>query len=243
MNDQFVYESVRNANSNDDMDRLEKHIPLWLEYCRTAESIVRDYLQRCRVRIRRFSNARNGHLFMLEALQEDPQIAFQEFRMYPSLFVNFTHVLRDEFELSSGRNVDNYEQVGLDTWPRIKERTSDIIFKSSVWNLIRVEEGSGDACEHFNFKHSSLRNVIERAFGILKNRWTILDRMPRYPFQKQTAVVVTAMTVYNFIRRAGQRDYASRTETEVDEAAEIDLPDEIEQIAADYNAPQISNTE
>ncbi|KAL2474916.1 DDE Tnp4 domain-containing protein [Abeliophyllum distichum] len=118
MNDQFMYESIRNANSddnspNDEMDKLEQHIPLWLEYCRATESIVRDYLQRCGVRIRRFPNAQNGHLFMLEVLQEDPQIAFQEFRMYHPLFVNFTHILRDEFGLSSRPNMDIYEQVGM----------------------------------------------------------------------------------------------------------------------------------
>ncbi|KAL2524801.1 Uncharacterized protein Adt_09855 [Abeliophyllum distichum] len=117
MNDQFVYESVRIADSDDnssddeDMDRIEQDIHVWLDYCRATESRVRDYLQRCRVRIRRFPNSRNGHIFMLEVLQDDPQIAFQEFRMYLPLFVNFTHLLRDEFGLSSGMNVDIYEQV------------------------------------------------------------------------------------------------------------------------------------
>ncbi|KAL2471985.1 Uncharacterized protein Adt_40121 [Abeliophyllum distichum] len=118
MNDQLVYESVRiadfddNSSDDEDMDRIEQDIHVWLDYCRATESRVRDYLQRCRVRIRRFPNSRNGHIFMLEALQ-DPQIAFQEFRMYPPLFVNCTHLLRDEFGLSSGMNVDIYEQVGM----------------------------------------------------------------------------------------------------------------------------------
>ncbi|KAA0048206.1 retrotransposon protein [Cucumis melo var. makuwa] len=31
-----------------------------------------------------------------------------------------------------------------------------------------------NAKEYFNMKHSSTRNVIERAFGVLKGRWTIL---------------------------------------------------------------------
>ncbi|KAL2512372.1 putative nuclease HARBI1 [Abeliophyllum distichum] len=53
MNDQFVFESVRivdsddNSFDNDDMDKLEQDIRLWLEYCRAIENIVRYYLQRC----------------------------------------------------------------------------------------------------------------------------------------------------------------------------------------------------
>ncbi|KAL2518599.1 DDE Tnp4 domain-containing protein [Abeliophyllum distichum] len=225
MNDQFVYESVRIADSDDnssddeDMDRLEQDIQVWLDCCRATESRVRDYLQRCHVRIRRFPNSRNGHIFMLEALQDDPQIAFQEFRMYPPLFVNFTHLLRDEFGLSSGQNVDIYEQVVVALGARI----------------IRPKPNYNESPPG----HRPCPNKHPH----FQSRWTILDRMTRYPFRKQTAVVVAAITVHNFIRRAGQRDNIGSTATEDEEAAEIDLPDEIEQTAADYNAPQISNTE
>ncbi|CAL5441606.1 unnamed protein product [Camellia sinensis] len=34
--------------------------------------------------------------------------------------------------------------------------------------------------ELFNYRHSSLRNVIERSFGVLKNRFPILRSMPNY---------------------------------------------------------------
>ena len=36
--------------------------------------------------------------------------------------------------------------------------------------------------EVFNQCHSRLRNVIERAFGVLKSRFPILKRMPSYSF-------------------------------------------------------------
>ena len=36
------------------------------------------------------------------------------------------------------------------------------------------------AKELFNYRHSSLHNVIERCFGILKARFPVLKMMPRY---------------------------------------------------------------
>eukprot|EP00268_Persea_americana_P054307 TRINITY_DN620_c0_g1_i1.p1 TRINITY_DN620_c0_g1~~TRINITY_DN620_c0_g1_i1.p1 ORF type:complete len:161 (-),score=16.88 TRINITY_DN620_c0_g1_i1:862-1344(-) len=56
-----------------------------------------------------------------------------------------------------------------------------------------------DRKEQFNYVHSSLRNVIERSFGVLKARFPILKRMPPYPFPVQRSIVVAAMTVHNFI--------------------------------------------
>ena len=38
--------------------------------------------------------------------------------------------------------------------------------------------------EHFNQTHSSLRNVIEWSFGVLKKRWNILNFMPPYSYKK-----------------------------------------------------------
>ncbi|KAL0541277.1 hypothetical protein IC582_021319 [Cucumis melo] len=42
-----------------------------------------------------------------------------------------------------------------------------------------------NANEYFNMKHSSARNVIERAFGVLKGRWAILRENLYYPLQVQ----------------------------------------------------------
>jgi hypothetical protein len=35
----------------------------------------------------------------------------------------------------------------------------------------------------FNLRHSSLRVIVERAFGALKNRFRILDNKPFHPFK------------------------------------------------------------
>lgn len=60
--------------------------------------------------------------------------------------------------------------------------------------------------ELFNHTHSSLRNVIERCFGVLKARFPILKRMPPYSFPTQRNIVVAACTVHNFIRQETLRD-------------------------------------
>ena len=52
----------------------------------------------------------------------------------------------------------------------------------------------------FNLRHSSLRNVIERIFGVLKKRFPILVVMSSYEFEFQCDLVYGAMMVHNFIR-------------------------------------------
>ncbi|XP_059433235.1 uncharacterized protein LOC132166408 [Corylus avellana] len=37
--------------------------------------------------------------------------------------------------------------------------------------------------ERFNRRHASLRSVVERAFGVLKNRFPIMRKMPPYPIR------------------------------------------------------------
>jgi hypothetical protein len=56
--------------------------------------------------------------------------------------------------------------------------------------------------EHFNYTHSRLRNVIERFFGVLKNKWRILFKVPSYPLRKQTKIIVACMALHNFIRES-----------------------------------------
>ncbi|XP_022849782.1 uncharacterized protein LOC111371844 [Olea europaea var. sylvestris] len=100
-----------------------------------------------------------------------------------------------------------------------------------------------NAREKFNFRHSSCRNVIERAFGVWKERWKILDRMPSYPFRTQVAIVVATMGIHNFMRRSGVVD-AAFTRAEVDEnVAEVELPNVEDETQAEIHAPKIQRSE
>jgi hypothetical protein len=58
----------------------------------------------------------------------------------------------------------------------------------------------------FNFLHSSLRNVIERAFGVLKKKWRILKDMPSYSPRTQKQIILTCIALHNFIRESNLHD-------------------------------------
>ncbi|CAN6554545.1 unnamed protein product [Malus baccata var. baccata] len=60
--------------------------------------------------------------------------------------------------------------------------------------------------EVFNHRHSSLRSIIERTFGVWKKRWAILRDMPNYLFIKQVKIGIATMALHNCIRRYFERD-------------------------------------
>ena len=60
--------------------------------------------------------------------------------------------------------------------------------------------------ELFNFAHSSLRNIIERSFGVLKMKWSILLNLPSYPMLKQSKIIHACMALHNFIRDSALSD-------------------------------------
>ena len=63
--------------------------------------------------------------------------------------------------------------------------------------------------ETFNFAHLSLRNAIERSFGVLNMKWRILLKVPSYPISKQSEIIVACMALHNFIResRIADKDF------------------------------------
>ncbi|KAL0539885.1 hypothetical protein IC582_024106 [Cucumis melo] len=57
------------------------------------------------------------------------------------------------------------------------------------------------AREFFNMKHSSIRNIIERAFGLLKGRWKIFRGKSYYPVDVQCRTIMACCLVHNLINR------------------------------------------
>ena len=60
--------------------------------------------------------------------------------------------------------------------------------------------------ELFNLRHSSLRNVVERIFGIFKSRFTIFKSAPPFPYRTQTELVLACAGLHNFLRRECRSD-------------------------------------
>ena len=54
--------------------------------------------------------------------------------------------------------------------------------------------------ERFNYLHSSLRSVIERTFGVWKNKWRILRHMPPFKMHTQNLVIVATIVLHNLVR-------------------------------------------
>ncbi|TYK19875.1 retrotransposon protein [Cucumis melo var. makuwa] len=55
--------------------------------------------------------------------------------------------------------------------------------------------------EFSNMKHLSARNVIERAFDILKGRWAILRGKSYYPVEVQCRTILACCLLHNLINR------------------------------------------
>ncbi|XP_057787503.1 uncharacterized protein LOC131004763 [Salvia miltiorrhiza] len=55
--------------------------------------------------------------------------------------------------------------------------------------------------ELFNLRHAKARNVVERAFGIMKMRWGILRSTTFYPIKVQNRLIMATFLINNFIRK------------------------------------------
>ena len=73
--------------------------------------------------------------------------------------------------------------------------------------------------DKFNHRHAQLRNAVERAFGVLKNRFQTLREGNLYPFRTQLMIVLACCVVHNFIRRENGEDfYFNQNEAQADDA-------------------------
>lgn len=48
--------------------------------------------------------------------------------------------------------------------------------------------------------------MIERAFGVLKQKWRILKSMPSFPLQRQVEIIIACFALHNFIRDSQLED-------------------------------------
>ena len=94
-----------------------------------------------------------------------------------------------------------------------------------------------NASELFNLRHASLRNVIERIFGIFKSRITIFKTAPPFPYETQAELVLACAGqaelvlacagLHNFLREECRSDEFS-PESEIDSSSSsyLDMEEE-----------------
>jgi len=68
--------------------------------------------------------------------------------------------------------------------------------------------------ELFNLCHASARNVIERLFGIVKNRFRILNCAPGFDMDLQCRIPVALAAIHNFIIHYDPHDASDLEEME-----------------------------
>ncbi|KAM0058325.1 putative harbinger transposase-derived nuclease domain-containing protein [Helianthus debilis subsp. tardiflorus] len=79
-------------------------------------------------------------------------------------------------------------------------------FRRAQTSAMRAPRGPK---ETYNYFHSSLRNIIERTFGVWKARWALLrDMHVNFTYEHQVSIVIASMAIHNYIRKPGEFDKA-----------------------------------
>ena len=97
--------------------------------------------------------------------------------------------------------------------------------------------------ELFNYTHSSLRNCIERTFGVWKARFRILKIINNYPMKKQVKIPIACAVIHNFIRMF-QHDDRFMTQYFQDgiPVSEIDPQNAEQDVNQNHNPDRATNT-
>ncbi|KAK9989943.1 hypothetical protein SO802_030182 [Lithocarpus litseifolius] len=161
--------------------------------------------------------------YMDEVTKGNPAKCFEMFRMTPELLLHLVDELarHDRFQHSTEtvcrhfrkvlRAVHHYAKhlikpdqnvTGLPEhlqvnkyWPWFEKSTryhAQEFHSSGRWITSKKEL--------YNYRHLSLRMVIERSFGVLKACFPILNLMPNFKSVRQRYVIVVCCALHNFIR-------------------------------------------
>ena len=107
-------------------------------------------------------------------------------------FILLTSAIHDQFE--KGKFGDNYWLL------------SDSGYPLRQWLMTPFSLPSTPAERKFNVLHGKTRCLLERAFGVLKSRWRILDHTGGslcYSAAKVTKITLTCCVLHNICHRHG----------------------------------------
>jgi hypothetical protein len=77
--------------------------------------------------------------------------------------------------------------------------------------------------ELYNLRHASLRNVIERIFGVLKRKYQILCTASEYSIATQNRIILACCILHNFVRLVKESNADTRLDLEVDKGGDQDI--------------------
>ena len=92
--------------------------------------------------------------------------------------------------------------------------------------------------ELFNLRHASLRNVIERIFGIFKSRFTIFKSAPPFPFKTQVEIVLACVALHNFLRKECRSDEFPIEEESASSSSPPIVEEELEELVSQTQEQQ-----
>lgn len=81
-------------------------------------------------------------------------------------------------------------------------------FRGVKYHLEEWEDHTAsNSKELFNHRHCSLRNSVERAFGVIKKRWKIIDDSePFFGYDTQVDIVLACCIIHNHIMGVDPND-------------------------------------
>lgn len=89
-----------------------------------------------------------------------------------------------------------------------------------------IANPSSRAEERYNFSHIQTRNVIERAFGVLKRRFSCLHGEMRLSLQNSMSTIIACFVLHNFLRIKNDfwEDDALEIPNGIDNSNRMDIP-------------------
>src|SRR5579871_4750390 len=80
--------------------------------------------------------------------------------------------------------------------------TENVVVTFGIINFTRPQ----NAKELYNLRHSSLRNAIERIFGVMKKWFPVLTNQLEYSYKIQVRLMKVICCLHNIIRLTGGDD-------------------------------------
>ncbi|KAH9181253.1 hypothetical protein AeNC1_016772 [Aphanomyces euteiches] len=114
----------------------------------------------------------------------------------------FQHSLRNGFEIPLGKYY--LGDAGYALSPQCLTPYRGVRYHLREW--AKGNKRPQNAKELFNIRHAQLRNVIERAFGVLKKRFLVLRTAQEYALETHVKLVHALCRIHNFIRREWGED-------------------------------------